>query len=76
MIGMCEISMVTIHPTEPPTMRTSLLMKKSPWRMVVEALVAEGVERIFGLSGNPTHLVDDLAQTDAAMRRDEQRRVG
>ena len=37
-------------------------MKKSPWRMVVEALVAEDVERIFGLSGNPTHLVDDLAR--------------
>jgi thiamine pyrophosphate-dependent acetolactate synthase large subunit-like protein len=37
-------------------------MKISPWHMVVEALVAEGVERVFGLSGNPTHLVDDLAR--------------
>jgi acetolactate synthase-1/2/3 large subunit len=37
-------------------------MKISPWHMVVKALVAEGVERVFGLSGNPTHLVDDLAR--------------
>jgi acetolactate synthase-1/2/3 large subunit len=36
-------------------------MKISPWHMVVKALVAEGVDRIFGLPGNPTHLINDLS---------------
>jgi len=30
--------------------------------MIVKALVTEGVDRVFGLSGNPTHLVNDLAR--------------
>ena len=34
--------------------------RMSPWRMVVEALNAEGIDRVFGLPGNPIHLVDDL----------------
>ena len=33
---------------------------KTVWRAVVEALVGEGVDRIFGLPGNPIHLVADL----------------
>jgi acetolactate synthase-1/2/3 large subunit len=32
----------------------------SPWRMVAEALKAEGVDRVFGLPGNPLHLVPEL----------------
>jgi acetolactate synthase-1/2/3 large subunit len=28
--------------------------------MIVEALKAEGIDRLFGLPGNPIHLVDDL----------------
>lgn len=31
-----------------------------PWRAVVEALKAEGVRCVFGLPGNPKHLVYDL----------------
>lgn len=34
--------------------------KRTVWRAVVEALVAEDVEVIFGLPGNPAHLVADL----------------
>ena len=34
--------------------------KMTVWRMVVEALEAEGTEVIFGLRGNPAHLVADL----------------
>ncbi len=36
--------------------------KMTPWRAVTEALVAEGIERVFGLPGNPIHLVADLAK--------------
>ena len=36
--------------------------RMSPWRMVVEALNAESIDRVFGLPGNPIHLVDDLHQ--------------
>lgn len=32
-----------------------------PWRAIVEALKAEGVQRVFGLPGNPKHLLNDLA---------------
>lgn len=35
-------------------------MPKTAWRAVVEALEAEGVEVIFGLPGNPQHLLEDL----------------
>jgi acetolactate synthase I/II/III large subunit len=34
--------------------------KKTPWKAVVEALKAEGVEYLFGLPGNPLFLYDDL----------------
>ena len=36
------------------------MAKKFPWRAVVEALKAEGVEHLFGLPGNPLFLYDDL----------------
>lgn len=36
------------------------MSKKTVWRAVVEALAAEVVERVFGLPGNPLHLVADL----------------
>jgi len=36
-------------------------MKRTPWSAVVEALAAEGVEYVFGLPGNPRHLIQDLA---------------
>lgn len=35
--------------------------KKGPWRAVVESLKAEGVTHVFGLPGNPKHLLYDLA---------------
>ena len=38
---------------------------KTVWRAVVEALVGEGVDRIFGLPGNPIHLVADLEKHSA-----------
>jgi len=30
------------------------------WKSVVEGLKAEGVERVFGLAGNPSHFLEDL----------------
>lgn len=36
------------------------MARKFPWRAVVEALRAEGVEHLFGLPGNPLFLYDDL----------------
>lgn len=33
-----------------------------PWRAVVEALRAEGVTHVFGLPGNPKHLIYDLTE--------------
>jgi acetolactate synthase-1/2/3 large subunit len=36
------------------------MSRKTAWRAVAEALAAEGVERVFGLPGNPIHLVADL----------------
>lgn len=38
------------------------MAKKTAWKSVVEALKAEGVERIYGLPGNPLHLVADLVR--------------
>lgn len=38
------------------------MSKMTPWRAVAEALTAEGIERVFGLPGNPIHLVADLAK--------------
>lgn len=33
----------------------------SPWHAIVNALKAEGVTHVFGLPGNPKHLLNDLA---------------
>ncbi|HVL58771.1 MAG TPA: thiamine pyrophosphate-binding protein [Burkholderiaceae bacterium] len=33
-----------------------------PWQAVVEALKAEGVTHVFGLPGNPKHLIYDLTE--------------
>jgi len=38
------------------------MAKLTPWQMVVEALKAEGIDRVFGLPGNPLHFVADLNQ--------------
>ncbi|MDP6030604.1 MAG: thiamine pyrophosphate-binding protein, partial [Arenicellales bacterium] len=38
------------------------MVKLTPWQMVVEALKAEGIDRVFGLPGNPLHFVADLNQ--------------
>jgi len=35
---------------------------KNPWRAVAEALQAEGVTRMYGMPGNPLHLVADVAE--------------
>ncbi|MGH8130177.1 MAG: thiamine pyrophosphate-binding protein [Steroidobacteraceae bacterium] len=35
---------------------------KTVWRAVAEALAAEGVEYVFGLPGNPKHLIYDLSE--------------
>ncbi|MEX2649055.1 MAG: thiamine pyrophosphate-binding protein [Alphaproteobacteria bacterium] len=36
--------------------------RMTPWHAVAKALVAEGIDRVFGLPGNPLHLVADLAR--------------
>jgi acetolactate synthase-1/2/3 large subunit len=38
------------------------MARKTAWQAVVEALVAEGVMRVYGLPGNPLHLVTDLVR--------------
>lgn len=38
------------------------MQKKSVWQAVAEALEAEGTEHVFGLPGNPKHLVYDLTE--------------
>ncbi len=40
------------------------MSRRTPWCSVVEALAAEGVEYVFGLPGNPRHLIDDLRTRD------------
>lgn len=45
------------------------------WRAVAEALAAEGVEYVFGLPGNPKHLIYDLSEHTGirfVLVRDEQ----
>ena len=39
--------------------------QKTPWREVAEALAAEGVERIYGMPGNPLHLIADITEHTA-----------
>ena len=36
--------------------------RMTPWRVIAEALAAEGVARVYGLPGNPLHLVADLME--------------
>jgi acetolactate synthase-1/2/3 large subunit len=40
----------------------------TPWTVIAKALAAEGVDRVFGLPGNPLHLVADLARHAPAIR--------
>ena len=49
-----------------------------PWRAVVEALQAEGVTHVFGLPGNPKHLLNDLTDHSGirfVLMRDEKSAV-
>lgn len=49
-----------------------------PWRAVVEALKAEGVRYVFGIPGNPKHLVYDLNENSDirfVLTRDEKSAV-
>lgn len=41
------------------------MARKTPWRAIVEALAAEGIDRIYGMPGNPLHLVADLVEATA-----------
>jgi len=44
------------------------MTRKTPWQAIANALEAEGIERIFGMPGNPAHLVADIvAETDIAI---------
>ena len=48
------------------------------WRAVVEALQAEGVRYVFGLPGNPKHLIYDLTENSDikfVLMRDEKSAV-
>jgi acetolactate synthase-1/2/3 large subunit len=48
---------------------------KTVWRAVAEALAEEGVEYVFGLPGNPKHLIYDLSEHTGikfVLVRDEQ----
>lgn len=40
----------------------------TPWHAIAKALVTEGVDRVFGLPGNPLHLVADLARHAPGIR--------
>lgn len=54
------------------------MTKKTAWRAVAEALEAEGVRHIFGLPGNPKHLVYDIDEhtdIDFVLVRDEKSAV-
>lgn len=48
-------------------------MTKTAWRAVTEALEAEGVRYVFGLPGNPQHLIEDLTRSsiEFVLVRDE-----
>ncbi|MCZ4314438.1 thiamine pyrophosphate-binding protein [Comamonadaceae bacterium G21597-S1] len=52
--------------------------KMGPWQAVVEALKHEGVTHVFGLPGNPKHLVNDLmdhSDIEFVLMRDEKSAV-
>jgi acetolactate synthase-1/2/3 large subunit len=38
------------------------MTRKTPWRAIAEGLVAEGIDRIYGMPGNPLHLVADVVE--------------
>ena len=44
------------------------MTRKSPWLAIAEGLAAEGIEYIYGMPGNPLHLVADVvAATEIAI---------
>lgn len=46
----------------------------TPWKAVAQALAAEGISRIYGMPGNPLHLVADVAEStgiDIVLNRHE-----
>lgn len=52
--------------------------KMGPWQAVVEALKGEGVTHVFGLPGNPKHMVNDLmdhSDIEFVLMRDEKSAV-
>lgn len=54
------------------------MTKKTVWRAVADALKAEGVRHVFGLPGNPKHLIYDLDEhtdIDFVLVRDEKSAV-
>ncbi len=54
------------------------MTRKTVWRAVADALEAEGVRHVFGLPGNPKHLVYDLDEhtdIDFVLVRDEKSAV-
>ncbi|MBS0528168.1 MAG: thiamine pyrophosphate-binding protein, partial [Proteobacteria bacterium] len=54
------------------------MSKKTVWRAVAEALAAEETEFVFGLPGNPKHLIYDLTERtdiDFVLVRDEKSAV-
>lgn len=54
------------------------MQQKTIWRAVAEALAAEGVDHVFGLPGNPKHLVYDLTEhtpVEFVLVRDEKSAV-
>ena len=50
------------------------MTRMTPWRAIALALEAEGIERIYGMPGNPLHLVADLVEAtgiDIVLNRHE-----
>ena len=41
------------------------MVNMTPWKAIASALAAEGIERIYGMPGNPMHLVADIAESTA-----------
>ena len=41
------------------------MVNMTPWKAIASALAAEGIERIYGMPGNPLHLVADIAESTA-----------
>ncbi|MDA0221610.1 MAG: thiamine pyrophosphate-binding protein [Proteobacteria bacterium] len=50
------------------------MVNMTPWKAIASALAAEGIERIYGMPGNPLHLVADIAKStviDVVLTRHE-----